>query len=76
MIHHRRRQQPQPLPPPTERTGRPVTNHQTVTDLDAAKALIAAGSKLLEVRFEVREGDRRPETRCPANGSSSTEHEH
>jgi hypothetical protein len=36
-----------------------VTDNETITDLDAANALIAAGGKLLQVRFDVREGDRR-----------------
>ena len=47
-----------PQHPDGKDRGRVTTQH-TITDLDAAKALIAAGNKLLEVRFEVREGDRR-----------------
>ena len=43
-----------------------VTTHHTITDLDAAKALIAAGNKLLEVHFEAREGDRRALAPVPA----------
>jgi hypothetical protein len=35
-----------------------VTAQQTITDLEEAKALIAAGHTLLEVRFDYQDGER------------------